>query len=142
MYILDHDLAPMCTESMTLQILAPKGSLVGAAGGLEFSSCISMNDARNGERDGDQRRDQHDDHNGARRQGCGKAYLSTWHVTARACAATHLLVRQVALNSACVFLPIMPPAMVSGMVMSAQINRIITMVPNGSAAVDCTQQFN
>ena len=72
----------------------------------------------------------------------GKLKLSKWHVTARACAATHLLVRQVALNSACVFLPIMPPAMVSGMVMSAQINKMITMVPNGSAAVDCTQQLN
>lgn len=139
MYILDHDLAPKCTESVTLQILVPKGSLVGAAGGLKLGGCSFMNDARNGERDSDQLRDEQDDHNGARREGCGKANLSTWHVTASACAATHLLVRQVALNSACVFLPMMPPAMVSGMVMSAQINRMITMVPNGSAAVDCIQ---
>ena len=36
----------------------------------------------------------------------------------------------------------MMPAMVSGIVMSAQINRMITIVPNGRAAVDCTQQFN
>ena len=39
-----------------------------------------------------------------------------------------------------VFLPTMPPAMVSGMVMSAQMARMITMVPKGSAAVDCTAQ--
>ncbi len=50
----------------------------------------------------------------------------------------HLFVRQVALNSVRVFLPTMPPAMVSGMVMSAQMARMITMVPKGSAAVDCT----
>ena len=49
----------------------------------------------------------------------------------------HLFVRQVALNSVRVFLPMMPPATVSGMVMSAQMRRMITMVPNGRAAVDC-----
>ena len=47
--------------------------------------------------------------------------------------------RQVALNSVRVFLPTMPPVMVSGMVMSAQISRMMTMVPKGKAAVDCTE---
>ena len=37
-----------------------------------------------------------------------------------------------------VFLPMMPPRMVNGIVMSAQMSIIITMVPKGSAAVDCS----
>ncbi len=46
--------------------------------------------------------------------------------------------RQGALNSVRVFLPMMPPKMVRGMVMSAQMRVMITMVPKGSAAVDCS----
>lgn len=49
--------------------------------------------------------------------------------------------RQVALNPVRVFLPMMPPAMVNGIVMSAQIMRMMTMVPKGSAAVDCKHQM-
>ena len=36
------------------------------------------------------------------------------------------------------FLPAMPPSTVSGNVMSAQMTRMMHMVPKGSAAVDCT----
>lgn len=35
------------------------------------------------------------------------------------------------------FLPAMPPKTVSGIVIALQMSMIITMVPNGSAAVDC-----
>ena len=36
------------------------------------------------------------------------------------------------------FLPAMPPSTVSGKVMSAQMTRMMHIVPKGSAAVDCT----
>ena len=36
------------------------------------------------------------------------------------------------------FLPAMPPSTVSGNVMRAQMTRMMQMVPNGNAAVDCT----
>ena len=35
------------------------------------------------------------------------------------------------------FLPAMPPSTVSGNVMRAQMTRMMQMVPNGNAAVDC-----
>ena len=35
------------------------------------------------------------------------------------------------------FLPAMPPRTVSGKVMRAQMTRMMQIVPNGSAAVDC-----
>ena len=47
-----------------------------------------------------------------------------------------MVVLQGALNSILVFLPAMPPNTVSGNVTRAQITKIITIVPNGSAAVD------
>ena len=52
--------------------------------------------------------------------------------------APHLVVLQGALNSIRVFLPAMPPSTVSGKVTSAQMTRMITIVPKGSAAVLCT----
>ena len=51
-----------------------------------------------------------------------------------------MVVLQGALNSIWVFLPMMPPSTVSGKVTSAQMTRMITIVPNGSAAVDCALQ--
>lgn len=50
---------------------------------------------------------------------------------------THFVVLQGALNSILVFFPAMPPSTVSGKVTSAQITKMITIVPKGSAAVDC-----
>ena len=38
-----------------------------------------------------------------------------------------------------VFLPAMPPSTVSGNVTSAQMTRMITIVPKGSAAVLCSE---
>lgn len=55
--------------------------------------------------------------------------------------STHLLVRQGALNSVRVFLPMMPPRIVSGIVMSAHIRMMMTIVPKGSAAVDCSTRM-
>ena len=49
------------------------------------------------------------------------------------------MVRQGALNSIRVFLPAMPPSTVSGNVTRAQMTRMMTMVPKGSAAVLCTR---
>ncbi len=40
----------------------------------------------------------------------------------------------------CEFLPAMPPKTVSGMVTAPQMSMMITMVPNGSAAVDCMRE--
>ena len=47
-----------------------------------------------------------------------------------------MVVRQGALNSVLAFLPAMPPRTVSGKVTSAQMMRMMQMVPKGSAAVD------
>ena len=52
-------------------------------------------------------------------------------------AAPHFVVLHGALNSMRVFLPAMPPSTVSGNVTSAQMTRMMTIVPNGSAAVLC-----
>ena len=52
----------------------------------------------------------------------------------------YLLVRTGAANSPRWFLPAMPPNTVSGMVTMDQMTRMITMVPTGSAAVDCRAQ--
>ena len=68
----------------------------------------------------------------------GRDSTPAWHSSVQWLEA-HLFVRQVALNSVRVFLPMMPPATVSGMVMSAQMRRMMTMVPNGRAAVDYTE---
>ena len=38
------------------------------------------------------------------------------------------------------FLPMMPPRIHNGMVTSAQMTRITTMVPNGRACVDCSHR--
>ena len=51
---------------------------------------------------------------------------------------SHLVVLQGALNSIRVFLPAMPPSTVSGNVTSAQMTRMITIVPKGRAAVLCS----
>lgn len=44
-----------------------------------------------------------------------------------------------AAKSCLLFLPAMPPKMVSGIVTKHQMIRMMTMVPNGNAAVDCSR---
>ena len=70
-----------------------------------------------------------------RTQGCG---TPDFYRILPACmhAPTHL---HGAAKSVLLFLPAMPPNIVSGMVTRPQMIRMITMVPNGKAAVDCSR---
>jgi len=68
---------------------------------------------------------------------CARVAVMRPHVIGR--FRTHFVVLHGALNSMRVFLPAMPPSTVSGNVTSAQMTRMITIVPKGSAAVLCNE---